>query len=905
MTALLAPLLVLAAAPGPSTAFYYAADPPVEELDLYDWVVVEPDHLSAKRRAAFSHAKLYAYVGAGEVAPSRPYSAEVKAEWRLGSNPAWKSWVMDLGNEQWRRFLVAQLIGPLVAQGYGGVFLDALDSHQLIQLSPERRTAQLRGLIDLVQRIKAAYPQTSVLLNRGFEVVPELKELIVGVAVESIYAGYDGATKKYRPVPDADRVWLMERVGAVRALGLPVIAVDYLAPASFDGARDLAAKLAALGLVPWIADAELSRLGVGLFEVLPRKVLLLFDGKQHRDVAYSEVHRLVAMPLEYAGLVPVYADVHASLPEGHLAGRYAGIVAWIGAFPVAAPAALRRFFERAIADRVPVVFLGAFPGEFDDVFLRGLGVKRGLRIPNTQVEIEKKSDIVGFEAPLRPRARSFYPLTTGGPGFESFLTLRRGEQRMEAVGRAPWGGWALLPHVVEEGADQDVRWIIDPFRFFDRTLRLGDRPIIDPTTENGRRVSFIQIDGDGEASRAERPGNPYSAQVVLEHIQRHPMPHAVSIIEGETSPQGLYPDSSAALEGIARQLFALPQVEIASHGYLHPLRWHAFELGLTEPGLHLAVPGAIPNVHREITGSIEYIRAKLAPKDKPVKLFLWTGNAVPGEVSLADARQAGVGNLNGGDTEVTKERSSLTRVSPMTRSVGPELQVYAAAVYQEPWGFPYYGFRKVIETFEMTGTPRRLKPIDVYYHYYLVSKPAGKKALDQVYDWVERSGSFPIFPSAWVKRAQAFQKAMIARTWDGRFLASGLGSIHTLRLPVALGWPAPDRSAGIAGVRDLPEGRYVHTDGRSLVTLALGQAPPTRPYLMDSDAVIEEWAIRPDGFEIKIEADRPIALSLGGPRARACRWVQGSRTVAPKVVGQVAVFRLNASQSGHARLICR
>ena len=55
---------------------------------------------------------------------------------------------------------------------------------------------------------------------------------------------------------------------------------------------------------------------------------------------------------------------------------------------------------------------------------------------------------------------------------------------------------------------EQSRWIIDPFAFLQQALALPALPLPDTTTENGRRLMFIHIDGDGYPSRAELPGTP-------------------------------------------------------------------------------------------------------------------------------------------------------------------------------------------------------------------------------------------------------------------------------------------------------------------------------------------------------------------------------------------------------------
>jgi hypothetical protein len=59
-------------------------------------------------------------------------------------------------------------------------------------------------------------------------------------------------------------------------------------------------------------------------------------------------------------------------------------------------------------------------------------------------------------------------------------------------------------------------------------------PAPDITTENGRRLFFSHIDGDGFPSLAEFPGSPPAAEVLLKEIlEKYRVPTTVSVIEAE------------------------------------------------------------------------------------------------------------------------------------------------------------------------------------------------------------------------------------------------------------------------------------------------------------------------------------------------------------------------------------
>ena len=310
--------------------------------------------------------------------------------------------------------------------------------------------------------------------------------------------------------------------------------------------------------------------------------------------------------------------------------------------------------------------------------------------------------------------------------------------------------------MIAEGVQGRHRWILDPFRFLAGALALPPIPVPDPTTANGRRVMEIHVDGDGFVSVAELPDRPFAGEVIRRDVlARYGFPTTVSIIEGEIGPTGLYPDKSAALEEIARRIFARPEVEIASHSYSHPFDWLRAEGGAPPPderdgddprdGDRLPIPGYTYSLEREIDGSIAYINNRLAPTGKTARVFLWSGDALPPEAALERTQALAVENLNGDNAEEPGPHPALSQVPSFLRPVGGRTQIYAPAqnenVYTNLWRGPYYGFRRVIDYFRFTDSPRRLKPIGIYYHFYSGTKTAAIKALHDVYAWAQRAGN--------------------------------------------------------------------------------------------------------------------------------------------------------------------
>ena len=432
----------------PAVAFWYGHDPPLDELALYDWVVLEPEHLPDGPPGRLTAAGVlpFAYVSVGEVGRHRSWAGEVDPAWVLGRNRAWDSRVMDLASPGWRAFLLERRFAPLWERGWRAFFLDTLDSYQGV-LPGGRWPAQVEGLAELIGTLRARFPGVRLLLNRGFELLPRLEAegagAVVGVAAESLQAGWDPATGRYAPVPEAERGWLLERLERVRRLGLTGVAIDYLPPGRREEARRVARRIAAQGLVPWVADPALLTLGVGLLEVVPRKVLVLYDAPPER-LPYVEAHRLLGLPLEHLGLVPVYRSVTEGLPKGPLAGRYAGVVAWFQR-PLRRPGPFQRWLEERLEERVPVVFfarLGFRPGPR---LLERLGVALEERLPGPGLRILRQAPGMGFDARPVPRP-DLGPYRADSPEVEPWLRLGdRDGGVWDPVAVAPWGGWALDP----------------------------------------------------------------------------------------------------------------------------------------------------------------------------------------------------------------------------------------------------------------------------------------------------------------------------------------------------------------------------------------------------------------------------------------------------------------------------
>jgi hypothetical protein len=840
--------------------------------------------------------------------PARAPEPLVRALAAAGSRPLGR---LPLPNGAARNDELLAAARRLAVAGYEGALLEPAPA--------QRGTAAPtpRAIADAVAGLRAIWPQGPLLLagdpRLATLAAPELSGVVVARALAQAPALLAFARRQ---------------LAAGRAAPVPIVDVEAVPASGRAQAETLARRIRDAGLIPWVAVGGEDHLGIGAVVPIPRRVLVVRDSAEEPSLAASVAHRLLAMPLEYLGYAVDYADVRAPLPAGDLRARYAGIVTWFTDDDLPDGDRYEAWLRRQLDDGLKVAILGHLGFTPSASLLARLGLAPPRAPVRPPLHVAAGDDWVGFEAPVVARARERPPWDA--PGLTRHLEIADAAgDRLAPVAQGDWGGIALAPYVTVEGIEGRSRWILDPFRFLTGALALPPIPVPDPTTANGRRVMEIHVDGDGFVSVAELPDRPFAGEVIRREIlERYRLPTTVSIIEGEIGPAGLYPDKSAALEAIARRIFARPEVEIASHTFSHPFDW-ARAAGSAPPekspdddardGDRLPIPGYSFSLEREVDGSVAYIDQRLAPAGKRTRVFLWSGDALPPEEAIARADALGLQNLNGDDAEEPGPRLALSQVPSFVRPVGGRLQIYAPAqnenVYTNLWRGPFYGFRRVIDYFRFTDLPRRLKPIGIYYHFYSGTKAAAIKALHDVYGWASQQETFPVWTSEYAAAVRGFQQATLARRLDGSWVLRGFGALATVRLPAALGWPDLDRSAGVVGVRDLPQGRYVALAPGGNAVLTLAPRAPGGPYLAAANAAVVSF--RREGHQawLRLRGHVPVEASIGGclgpvtlRRAPPAEFVR-ARAVKPRPFGNVTVkgqdLRFAEADTGEFDVVCR
>lgn len=629
------------------------------------------------------------------------------------------------------------------------------------------------------------------------------------------------------------------------------------------------------------------------------------------------------MALEWMGYEMEFHNVGQGRPPEDLDPRFAMVILDSGVdIPFADQDYYHQWLVRLKDRGVKLVFIGGYPGDKDrqaalaeDLGIRGtmedlVGVKSA-----TATVLDKTM----VDESLLGQTRTSGLISARAPaGSKVWLSVNIVDKRdlpltEDAIYTASWGGAVLEPYLYFRTTVEDLRSPVDPFAFLATMLPVDTFPVPDTTTRDGVRMFLTHIDGDGFTTLSRRLVNVTCAEIIRdEFVKKYPFPVTVSIIESELKAllKDQNPKDKDRFEDIARSLYALPNVQVASHAWSHPFVWmpdidvEGSRLYPTK-WLDFADPSIYPtfDLRREIEGSVKYINEVLAPKDKPVELFLWSGNCRPSGVALKMVAGLGLEAMNGGNTIINRRAEGIGDITSTDTSMDGEIQVYAPVqneyTYTNGFTGPLYGgYRLVLDTFQRTEKPRRLKPVNVYYHFYSVQNRDSEKALRDVHDWCVKQVLHSVTARDFVRMAKDARATRILADGPKRWIVESQGACRTFRLPKSMGVPDMSRCEAVTGFKIEGDQVYVHTNGQSRAVLdfrPMARDAQSKPWLVSSTGEIELAGVERDKISGRVHDLRTNQVEFGGLAPGASYSLACQPTVSEKEreqVGEAGTLRL-------------
>ncbi len=837
-----------------SVFIYYGDELAYDIAGVHDAIIVQPYSVETyTHRFKTYQDKIYTYVSIGELDDKN------HPEWILGKNESWDSFVADIRIIEYQDFLLDKM-QKLYDLGFRNFFFDTLDSYQLFLKTKDEKKSYEDGMVTFFEKFDKKFQNSKLIINRGFEIVDRVAKYCDGFLVESLYYGLDTKNKTYKTMTKDDSAWLLGKLEQVKNYDLDIIVLDYMPLADKIEVKKAVKKISLRGFTPYIGDYHLTSSGKSSVDYIKREILIIYNSKfiEDKDKVNSPAHLLLSTPVEYLGYIPILKDVQKGFPKN--LDRYAGIIINLfNDFPNQKK--YYKWLKKVKESNIKLLFLGdnSLPKLwFSKIF--GVDITKNKDKDNLEYKIVKKDQMIGYELePIIQYHENFY-----NPKNSKALLIAENSKGEKSTISAitPWGGYVLDSSFFTELRGK-ILWHINPFKLLSQALRLEKFPIPDITTKNGRRIFFIHIDGDGLVSGVEFSKAPKIAgEELLESIiKKYDLPHGISIIEGEVAKYGVYPKYSKISMKQASEILKQSNVLPATHTYSHPFNWGILEQNPKAKGHNLPVINYSFSQKREISDSLDFINKKLTPKNKKAKTLFWTGDCLPSEKTLKYVAKHNILAINGGGTTITTAKNALVRITPIGLKRGKYYQIYAAIenenVYTNNWLGPFWGYGIVIQTFKMTEKPIRIKPINIYYHFYSSVKTASLNALKKVYDWALTQEINPIYVTEYIQKAHSFYYVSVAKKGD-EYIFGGLNYIDELRIPKSFGVVDIQNSKGVIGFKD----KYIHLNSKN-VSLKFNQNDNNSEfYLIDTNGDVEIFT----KDKILIKSEIPIKAKFNLPR---------------------------------------
>ena len=159
----------------------------INDLNQYDMVVV-----GWMDRVQFIPKEpiVFQYLAVTEVGPSHrqyyDWLKDVDESYRLFDNPDYPgAWIIDIRKPEWQDLIINKAVPWTMDHGGNGLMLDTFGN---ISLHLGNSLEYRQAAVDLVARIRVAYPMLAILVNEPGDLLPDIYPYIDGIIFEQYMA---------------------------------------------------------------------------------------------------------------------------------------------------------------------------------------------------------------------------------------------------------------------------------------------------------------------------------------------------------------------------------------------------------------------------------------------------------------------------------------------------------------------------------------------------------------------------------------------------------------------------------------------------------------------------------------------------------------------------------------------
>lgn len=173
-------------------------------------------------------------------------------------NETWHSYFTNAGSEAWINYFLSEARKLREEYGVDGFFLDTVETFTLY-------TENRKPMVALIERLRKEYPDAIIVINRGWNLLPELAGTVDGMMYESFTSSYDFSTKSYvrmRPsaLDEGREIYEKFIKPAQEKSGLVVLALDYAGGPDDAVIQDSFDRAVSFGMIPEVSNIYLDQI---------------------------------------------------------------------------------------------------------------------------------------------------------------------------------------------------------------------------------------------------------------------------------------------------------------------------------------------------------------------------------------------------------------------------------------------------------------------------------------------------------------------------------------------------------------------------------------------------------------------------------------------------------------------
>ncbi len=241
---------------------YYGSQLEPEDFLPYDLIVFDSQHHPQLRPLQNRGKILLGYLSIGEAENYRDDFSTIKQMGvLLEENEHWPGhYVIDVRNPKWAKYLIEEKIPEILHKRFDGVMLDTIDSALALEAKdPVKYKSMREGAIKLIYALRMHYPDMKIMINRGYDILPDIAKQIDMLLAESILV--DSHSDKDNPKFFADNIY-QEYVNKGKqaqdiAPHLKIYSLDYWPQHDTANIRKIYSIQRQNGFIPYVSTVDL------------------------------------------------------------------------------------------------------------------------------------------------------------------------------------------------------------------------------------------------------------------------------------------------------------------------------------------------------------------------------------------------------------------------------------------------------------------------------------------------------------------------------------------------------------------------------------------------------------------------------------------------------------------------